>query len=444
MVGALGRRRTGRVGAVPGQVIAPRRLLSRIELADGTVRSDELRAHRRGTHEPVVQRLLVTHAVGVRRQVGRRRRYVDTRVADHERLAHRPLSLRIRRPVQHVSVERHGGRAAGVERKARHAAVPNQGLREVPVGDPDAPATLASVDGEHDDRAIGPLADRRARIASMELGPRQRLPGVEDRTAVLHQGGPGAHGVGDGRPVVGERDPDRERRSDDCLVVQRSCGGSARDEDRTVRGYVDAGIREDGLHDTAEIAARSGRWERSENDHRSVRRRRLRSPDRREQRRRVGTCRLVQLRDALPGGVGPVPPSVPRDAIDVKIATRVDADRGASEGRLMLDDAAAHQEAARPAAGPAEEIAVDADRRHLRRGVALHRRDGFPSDDRPVRQQRRQAVQTTRLRSRDHVDGDRSRRSPPQDPVVGDARHHLNRTCGRRWCDHEREQEGDQ
>ena len=38
MVGALGRRRTGRIGAVPGQVIPPRRLLSRIELADGAVR----------------------------------------------------------------------------------------------------------------------------------------------------------------------------------------------------------------------------------------------------------------------------------------------------------------------------------------------------------------------------------------------------------------------
>ena len=226
--------------------------------------------------------------------------------------------------------------------------------------------------------------------------------------------------------------------------MQCLCGRPARDEYRTVGGHVDARVRDDGLHDSAQIVTRSRRWERSEDDHRSARRRRPRSPDGREQRSRVGTGRLVQLRDRLPRRIGPVPASVPGDAIDVKVAARVDADRCASEGRLMLHDAAAHQEAARPAAAPAEEIAVDADRRQLCRRVAFHRRDGLPSDDRPVRQQRRQAVQTARLRSGDHVERDGSCRSPAQDPVVRDARHHLNRSRGRRRCDDERREDGDQ
>jgi hypothetical protein len=38
----------------------------------------------------------------------------------------------------------------------------------------------------------------------------------------------------------------------------------------------------------------------------------------------------------------------------------------------MLHDAAANQQAARPAAVPAEEVTVDADRRHLRRYIAFH------------------------------------------------------------------------
>src|SRR2546429_5811741 len=45
----------------------------------------------------------------------------------------------------------------------------------------------------------------------------------------------------------------------------------------------------------------------------------------------------------------------------------VDPDRRAVVGRLMLDRAAAHQQAAGPAADPVEEVAVDADRRHLDR-----------------------------------------------------------------------------
>src|SRR5919201_944736 len=105
-------------------------------------------------------------------------RFTET---DDGRIRDRPLSGRIRRTVQQTAVERDGRRATGIEREPGDAAARDEREREIHVREPDAPSGTAPVDGDHHDPAVGTLPDRRAGIAPVQLGVRQRLTRVRDR-----------------------------------------------------------------------------------------------------------------------------------------------------------------------------------------------------------------------------------------------------------------------
>ena len=326
-------------------------------------------------------------------------------VANHERLADRTLAGGIRRPVEDVSVERDRRRAAGVERETRDAAVVEQHQGEIPIADPDAPATPTTVRRDQHDAAVRTLADRRPWIRPVQLDVGKRFARVlrPDRLAVADERGPASDGVRHRRPLLAQSDAHGQLAVDERIGTHRVGRRAARHEHGAVARNRDTAVADERRHPAGEVAERLRRGEGLDHCGDTVDRRGRVPPDRREQGRAVRMRRLVELRQWVADRAEAPPARVERNEVDVEVPGRVDADRRSLLRRLMLDDAAAHQQPARPAADPVEEVAVDADRRHLRRHASLHRRYRLAPADRIVRKQRGEAVDARGPRRVDDV-----------------------------------------
>src|SRR5439155_13587547 len=104
----------------------------------------------------------------------------------------------------------------------------------------------------------------------------------------------------------------------------------------------------------------------------------------------------------------PLPRAGKAHAPDVKDTVGVDPDGGTEVDRTAVENPAANEPARRVAVAQAEQIAVHSCDSCFRGRTLLHRRHAFATEDRVVRKDRLQRVETRRLRDGDHVDHDRT------------------------------------
>ena len=137
-------------------------------------------------------------------------------------------------------------------------------------------------------------------------------------------------------------------------------------------------------------------------------------------RRLVHVGERAPLAEAAPGSEELDPP-------DVERSFGREPDARPVAGRRAVDNAVAHQDAARTAGVGSVEVAVDTDHRGGRREPLLHRRDLLQAQDRLVGEHRTKGVETGGPRADDDVHRDRPVRGELNRPVVGDAGHQRRR-----------------
>ena len=386
-------------------------------------RADERRGHRRGADDLVRElALLLGEAVAVRRDDGVRSRRVDAVVHELESIRGRSLAARIGRAVQQRAVERERRGAAAVERGAGDGAEPDERLRELEVRHPDAVARPAAVGDDEQDPPVGELADTGARGARRQLARREGLVGAEDRAAVADEHRATADGIRDPCPLRPEDEPQRQLGSDRRLLGEPRRGSAARHEHCAVARDRRAARACDMDHRAEQVGVRRRRRERSDDDlGRAGSGRRRRAVAGSEERERVRAGRLVEVVQRAPLAE-PAPGAEELDPTDVEGAFGRDADARAVAVRRAVDDAAAHEDAARPP-GRGEEVAVDADHRRGRGETLLHRGHALEALDRLVREHGAKRVEPGRARAANDVDRDRPVRRELDAALVADAGH---------------------
>src|SRR5207247_2335213 len=126
-----------------------------------------------------------------------------------------PLAAGVARPVEQLTVEGDGDRAAGVDSRCGDGAEAREGLRELEARQPDAVAGLPAVDRDEDDPTVRELPHAGPRVALADLVVCEVLERAEHRLAVPNQHRPTAERGGDAGPgglqdqARGQRRPDR-------------------------------------------------------------------------------------------------------------------------------------------------------------------------------------------------------------------------------------------
>ena len=133
-------------------------------------------------------------------------------------------------------------------------------------------------------------------------------------------------------------------------------------------------------------------------------------------RRLVHVGERSPLAEAAPGSEELDPP-------DVQRSFGREADARTVAGRRAVDDAVAHQNAARASGVGSVEVAVDPDHRGGGREALLHRSDLLQAQDRLVGEHRAQGVETGGARTDHDVHRDRAVRRELNRPFVGHAGH---------------------
>ena len=429
----------------PRELVRAGRLRAALREAGDPVGTDDLRGHGRRTNDLVAEQLAVTDAVRVRREHRiRGGRRVHAGIRNEQRLRDRTLPTRIRRPVQQLAFEGHRGRVARLEARAGHTAEPNELLRQLIVRQADAVADPSSINRDEHDRAVAPLADRRAREPRGEHGRGKILEGAEKGLAVAHQQRPAAERVDVIGPTRAEDVADRHTRPRGRLGVELLGGTARRREDRTAAGNRRVAALRELHHVAADVGPRRQRRKRIEDRLGRARRgRRGGSPGRGVQRDPTLVGGLVQAGER-PALATSLPERVPGRVADVERPVRLDPDARTRRVWYRLQHAVLHHHPVGAAVGGVEEVTVDAGNRRRRRCPSLDSGQALTAGDSVVGKHRMQAPEPTRTRRHEHMDDDRSVGREQQLARIGEARNQRLRGRVRRRGEDARQQHCDE
>ena len=367
------------------ELVRARRLLGGLSETSDAVCANDLGGHGRRADDLVAELLAVADSVAVGREhgIGRRGR-IDPAVADEQTVRDRALAAGIRGPVQHLAVEGHRRRVAGLEAGGRDTTEPDEFLRQLVVREADAVADPAAVCGHEHDRAVATLADCGASEPRCEHHGGEVLKSTEHGLAVADEQRPAADRVDVVRPAGAEQVADNDTRAGRRLGVELLGRAAGRRQDRSagrnrrvaaltelddVAAQVDAGRQHrEGVDDRLGRARRGGRGA---------------TPGRRVQRDPALVRRLVQARQR-PALAATLPERVPGCVADVERPGRLDPDTRPFRVRQGCEHPVLHHDPVRPTVRGVEEVAVDARDRRRRRGLALDPGQALAPGDRAV------------------------------------------------------------